>query len=658
MKKSLLFYFLCLLTVFAFIVGIFFIPEQKVHANLYAPIYNNIDVNINTYNSKNLEAYLLSDNSLYSMTTKKNTLYGTIRGKTNSLYIVLNSDDVDCIKEIVLYNDLKTFYFKGIQGLKKTEKEICIKNNCYNSTLYQFPDYIKYNKNSSSLNYHSNINTISNIILHLFSNIKIFFIPYILLFLTIIFYINNQSEIRSLKFNPYMAFVLIFFILGLNYINGFLDYLPWVDEYCTIEYSDPKKDFFTTFSDPGNPPLFYILFRAFISFFGITVFSMKIFPIIISFFAVFILWYFIKTKYDIKTANIAAFLAFLNVPLIHFSQETRCYILQVFFTPIIVYMLFKIIEENKTKYYIYYSICVMITVNIHYYEIIFLLSNFIILTIYFIKEKRYKDILKFFVSNFIGALFFLPFFFHTAFSDALNNKSFNTWIPKTDFNQIIKCINYVFGGIYAVLISVLVFIYYLFSKSKRKGVVIYCFLAIFLTILIGCILSYIIRPMLVPRYLLLLSPLYIIFLSVIFTDNHKYKYSILLFIIWLLVIQSGFYEKNNRRKLLVEGPLVLSKQYYEINHPKEQTFAILNDFANPDYLDNKDKYTNKAICVFSSSINSTKLLIKKIFLAHKNATIFTSNILPLDSNAIKNDKYTCFFNSSTDMCVWKIEGDI
>lgn len=164
--------------------------------------------------------------------------------------------------------------------------------------------------------------------------------------------------------------------------------------------------------------------------------------------------------------------------------------------------------------------------------------------------------------------------------------------------------------------------------------------------------------MLVPRYLLLLSPLYIIFLSVIFTDNHKYKYSILLFIIWLLVIQSGFYEKNNRRKLLVEGPLVLSKQYYEINHPKEQTFAILNDFANPDYLDNKDKYTNKAICVFSSSINSTKLLIKKIFLAHKNATIFTSNILPLDSNAIKNDKYTCFFNSSTDMCVWKIEGDI
>lgn len=121
-------------------------------------------------------------------------------------------------------------------------------------------------------------------------------------------------------------------------------------------------------------------------------------------------------------------------------------------------------------------------------------------------------------------------------------------------------------------------------------------------------------------------------------------------------MQGGFFEKNNRRKGIIELPLTFSKQYYEANMPKNNVYAIIN-FSNPEYLENADSLINKKINYISESVFSTEDTITKILKDDKNAIIFTSNIVPNKENSAKGDNYTCFLNRTTDTCLWRIENE-
>ena len=443
------------------------------------------------------------------------------------------------------------------------------------------------------------------------------------------------------------------------YSNGMLDYLPWTDEYRTIEYSDPKLPFMTIFTDPGNPPLFYFLFRIFINIFGTSILTMKLFPFIVGILAVFIMWLILKCEFGLKTANIGAFLAFINVPMVYYSEETRSYILQALFSPLLIFVLFKILNTNKKRYYFIYAILAAIVSNIHYYEILLLASIFIYAFIYLIFQKRYFDILKFFLANLFGLVCFLPFFILTAFNKALVDSSFNSWIPPICYEQIKKCVSYLFGGVISFLISIFVFIKTIFKneiQNERKNNYIIClFSVILMTIIQAVSLSYLIRPMLVERYLLLLSPLFIMFLALIFTKKYKFKYAIILFLIWVILIQAGSFEKNNRRKGILENPLRFSKQYYEHKESNKENIYVILNISNPEYLENKDDYMNENIKYISRSVFIVQETIDEILKKDKNAIIFTSTLSSDEKNSKTPDNYKCYFNSSTDMCLWKIQ---
>ena len=478
-------------------------------------------------------------------------------------------------------------------------------------------------------------------------------------FISIIYFINIKEEIKTPKENPYILTVLMFGFGILMYSNGMLDYLPWTDEYRTIEYSDPKLPFMTIFTDPGNPPLFYFLFRIFINVFGTSILTMKLFPFIVGILAVFIMWLILKCEFGLKTANIGAFLAFINVPMVYYSEETRSYILQALFSPLLIFVLFKILNTNKKRYYFIYAILAAIVSNIHYYEILLLASIFIYAFIYLIFQKRYFDILKFFLANLFGLACFLPFFILTAFNKALVDSSFNNWIPPICYEQIKKCVSYLFGGVISFLISIFVFIKTIFKneiQNERKNNYIIClFSVILMTIIQAVSLSYLIRPMLVERYLLLLSPLFIMFLALIFTRKYKFKYAIILFLIWIILIQAGSFEKNNRRKGILENPLRFSKQYYEHKENNKENIYVILNISNPEYLENKDEYMNENIKYISRSVFIVQETIDEILKKDKNAIIFTSTLSSDEKNSKTPDNYKCYFNSSTDMCLWKIQ---
>lgn len=267
--------------------------------------------------------------------------------------------------------------------------------------------------------------------------------------------------------------------------------------------------------------------------------------------------------------------------------------------------------------------------------------------------------MKFFLANLFGLVCFLPFFILTAFNKALVDSSFNNWIPPICYEQIKKCVSYLFGGVISFLISIFVFIKTIFKneiQNERKNNYIIClFSVILMTIIQAVSLSYLIRPMLVERYLLLLSPLFIMFLALIFTRKYKFKYAIILFLIWIILIQAGSFEKNNRRKGILENPLRFSKQYYEHKESNKENIYVILNISNPEYLENKDDYMNENIKYISRSVFIVQETIDEILKKDKNAIIFTSTLSSDEKNSKTPDNYKCYFNSSTDMCLWKIQ---
>lgn len=659
-NKNFVFWGLVLITVLLFFNGAIALLFSGIKTYpVFPPVYNRMNVILETKTKNPDDIILKINNDYFSIPASKNLLNKVMEGKTDSIDILVNREFKEEIKSIVIFNDLKVHYYKDFSDFEKEETQLCPDKNCKIYDKYKIPLSVKYNKNSNSINFHSFPNLICNVILSLFSGNSIFVIPYILLFITLIYFKNNRDKIKIIKISGYLLTGLIFVFGILTFSNGMLDYLPWTDEYRTIEYSDPKLPFMTIFSDPGNPPVFYFLFRIFIGVFGTSILTMKIFPFITGILAIFLLWFYLKKEFDVKTANIGAFLAFVNVPLVYYGIETRSYILQALFSPVLIWVLFKILYTNKRKYYIFYALLAAVISNIHYYEILLLVSNFVYVFIYFLIQRRYKDILKFFLSNLFGVLFFLPFFIMTAFNKALVNSSFNNWIPPICYAQIKKCVYYLFGGRVSLLLSFIFFIKVLFKSSvqneKRNNVIIYSFFVIIFTIFQAVSLSYIIRPMLVERYLLLLSPVFIIFLSLIFTSEYKNKFITVLFIIWFIFIQSGSFEKNNRRKGILEIPLTFSKQYFErAKNKNENIYTVLN-FSNPEYLENRDYYMKDGITYISRSVFAIEETIDEILNSDKNAVIFTSTLNASEKNSKTPDNYKCFFNASTDTCLWKIE---
>ena len=650
MKKTVIFYLLCLTVIYCFVVLFLRLNIEKSYVT---PIYNRMNIVINTRTNKPTDI-IIKNNETYIGIPKENKIINKeITGKSYNLEIFVNEDFKNEIKDIVIFNGLKPYYFKDFSKFEKEKVETCPNDKCYKYTKYKVPNSIAYNKNSSSYNYKNFVNTVCAIVLLSLSGNIFLFIPYILVFIAMIYYINNKEEIKTPKISAPWFFIPIFIFGLLSYTNELFDYLPWQDEYRTIEYSDPNKSILNTFTDPGNPPIFYILFRFFISIFGISQATTRIFPLIIAILFSIVLWLFLKKRFNTKIANIGMFLAFINVPLIYYAQETRSYILQVFMTPIIVYYLFKIFEENKKQDYIIYGILVAIVSNIHYYEILLIVSNFIYALIYFVLKKRYKDIFKFFLANLIGALFFLPFFIETAFNKALTDGDFNNWIPDINYMQIKKCVFYLFGGGVSLLISSVIFVKNMLKKEKNP-LLIYSVFTIAVTIFLAVVLSYVIRPMLVERYLILLSPLFIIFLCSVFSNYEKVKYFPVFFLIWIIFIQANSFEKANRKKGIVEMPLSCAKQYLEVKKPKENIYVFMN-LSNPEYLKDKKALMDNRITYISLSKDDIEDKIKDILKTDKNAVTFTSMILPNKKNKNLDVRYTCYFNSTSDMCLWKIE---
>lgn len=608
----------------------------------FMPLYNKMNIVIDGI--KPYEVLFKVNNEYKTPEIKEDLTYGEFFGNIKSLSILTNREDK--IKSLIVFNDLKPYYFKDLSAFKKSETKYCKDNICKNYFKYEVPKFIKWNKNSNSYNFKSYINAFRILILTVFSSCSYFLPFYLSLLLTMGYFI--YANLKFPKINPYLIAVLIFLMgLTVRFAGIFEDYFPWGDESYSIEISDPKTPFITLFKDAGNPPLFYICLRLVYLFSSVNLVVSRTLPFLFGVLFLISIWFILKKLISTKAANIGLLISSINIPFVYYSNEIRSYGFQYLITILAFYSIFQIFYTNKKRYYILYGILAFLGSFLHYYSTIILSSFFVLGSIYFIFQKRYKDLFKFFLSNFIGYIPFIIYFIKTSIPMALLNNNFNDWIPKLSKDTILENILVPFGGMVSLILSLFFFVKNDF-KDKEKFILNFAYISIWVGIIAAIILSVVIRPMIFPIYLTAFIPLFVIFLSVIFSQ--KVKYLILLFIIWLLFIQFNGHSVSNRRTGVFELPISIASQYIEIEKPKKNIYVYT--FQLSENLTSEKNY-DKIKFLFDKLNSNGAMVHNDAFIKNKDGILFTT--LRFDDFENEKFKSTCYFNAAVQNKVCKVE---
>lgn len=638
-KKSFIFYALIILSVVSVILSwIIYSGHLK---------YNLINIAIETKLDKQEDIVLKVDDDYFLFKQFDDVLNLTIKKKCKNIELLINKNHKNPIKSIVLFNDVEMNYYTDFSSFEKSS------DGDYKK--YKFSDEIKFDKNSKMINRNILLDIFSKGVMSFFSGKLVFIFSYILLFVSILYFLNNKNDIK-IKFSQKAFFISVLFLAILLRLNNISYYLPWWDEIYSINTTLANADIMKIFQDPGNPWFYYLILKIYNLIFHFDFVGMKILSVIFGIVCNILIYLFLKKYVNSKAANVGFLLSAINIPLIYYSQEIRCYIMQACFVVGFVFLIFNILENNNKKYYILYFILLICAINTHYYQIFLMISNFLFLSFFLLKEKKYKSFLNFSILNFAAILTFLPYFFYCAYNEALLNTSFNTQLPTLSSSLILNIFLYICGGIFSFVLFVLYTIKTLKNKEielKVKNIIIYSFYTFFVVFILALIFSLIIRPMMIQRYFIFLLPLQIILISIIFNFNFK-KISILIFALWVFFIQNNASSNvaQIKKKCLIDVNVLKMANIYKKNNPNKNVNVItkrkgykLDDLYSKEinYFKVED-YKKESEC-----IKSTADIIKDIKTKDKNAVIFTSTLLE------KGIKYTCYFNSSQDMCVYKIE---
>ena len=449
---NFIFYFCLVFSFFGFLFS-FYANEEKINIPLFNGDNADIRLNIKTYGDTDVFI-----NGLKARKTQNfpYNLYDFYESDNVPVYNIAFSSIPE---KIIISAGGNLYYFteKEISSFKKDEKE-----------RYIIPDYVKYDKNSKYITDKGILKKIFTFIMSVFYNSKFYIVPLILLLLSGFIYFKNKDKV-NIEFKTFKKGA-IFWILGFALILRLSDLSSfyWTDElYSVYEAGNVNFPFIKTFSDPGNPPLFFILARIYMLLFGVEPNVTRMLSVIFSVICIYAVYIFVKNNLNEdnknKIALIVSFLYSINIYSICIAQEFRCYSLCALFSVLSAYLLFEIIKYKKNKDFILYTFLSILMANTHYFQILILISNFIIAMIFLDNKSR----IKFFISNFIAFLSFLPYFFMTALNNALLNEEFNR-LAVPDLSYMINVFSKFYTSKVIAFIVVLIFALILILKLRNK----------------------------------------------------------------------------------------------------------------------------------------------------------------------------------------------
>lgn len=393
-------------------------------------------------------------------------------------------------------------------------------------------------------NYKGIYNQISCAFLSLFYNWKYFIVPYFWLFIAFLLYIYKKDEINiDLKLPNsskayYIAFGLIALIAVLLRLNLFNYYPLWIDEIYTK--TNAIISLKGCFSDPGNPPLFYILELIFTKIFGTSNIALRFLPLVFGCLVPYVIYLIFRENTESNKNNFLALFAFffasINTVLIYHSSEARSYSLSMLLSALMVYFLFRYLENYKKKDFICYISAAFLAVNTYFYLTVLAFVNFIWGVVSLVEDKKINEIKNFIIANVLVFVSFLPYVIYT-FKNSVE-KDFNSWIAPLTKDNLIYMMEEFFSNKYIFIILCVVLVIHLIlnclpekllskinleKDEKRENLFIYLVYALCFTFIILSVVSIAIKPILHKRLLLSLYSLFFMLQIISITTTFNFK---------------------------------------------------------------------------------------------------------------------------------------
>lgn len=365
-----------------------------------------------------------------------------------------------------------------------------------------------------------------------------------------------MKTIQYLKENYWLITILFLGALLRFYKLDFQSI--WLDEIHTMNEANPKLSLSEVYQSimagEQMPPIYFYSIYFFLKLFGYTSFVARLFSILTGVLSLYAIYLLGKEMIDRKAGLMASGILCLNMYHLFYSQEARPYGLLMLLTTISFFRIVKFIKSPSALNAIFYGASAGLMLLTHFFGLFVLLSQGTILLLFLIntdKKNRIKFFLNSLLSGAIAILFFIPVV--SIFIKVSQIKEF--WIAPTTIDTIKQIFKDFCGNsdviLYLSIIAICYFVF-LFIKNKKQfnkksalienkyllsGTVL--ILWVFVVLFVAIVRSYLVIPMIISRYFIVILPALILMVVIAIRAFDKQKISLLFFVIFLVV---SFYE--------------------------------------------------------------------------------------------------------------------
>lgn len=319
------------------------------------------------------------------------------------------------------------------------------------------------------------------------------------------------------------------------YISLVFNRNVWTDEAYTIQLIR-ENSFSGMIAETAmdvHPPLYYLLLKVFVTVFGQSITAYKLFSVIPMVLLMVLAWTKVRRNWGIRTACL--FLLFVNaIPcMLEYTIQIRMYSLACFFTTWAALSAYDVWKTGKRFQVVQLTIASMCACYTHNYAMlscVFVYAVLLVVSIIRYQKKKEKQLLvQVLLSGGIVAVCFLPWL--GVLLKQTTERVGNYWIEPVTLKVILGYFEDLFGTAipHTTFMYVCIFLAGIvlavreIRQKHRIGIEALLFLSIpVLTAGVGIIVSVLVTPFFIARYLIPCMGLFALFLAIIFRTQKTY----------------------------------------------------------------------------------------------------------------------------------------
>ncbi|MBS1517564.1 MAG: glycosyltransferase family 39 protein [Bacteroidetes bacterium] len=350
----------------------------------------------------------------------------------------------------------------------------------------------------------------------------------------------------------------------------------WFDEIFSWKLSQSSfKDIIIQTSGDIHPPFYYMLLSIWTSVFSDSIFSMRMMSVLFGILSIVFIYRISGMIFESKTSVFFVLLLYAVSPVnIFYSQEVRMLNLNLFLCLGSVYFFLMSLKNNSGRYILLFILFSVLAVYTHYFALLIVFTEFIVLLLKIIfRKSSFKNLKKQFAGLIAVNILFIPWY-PVFFRQVSKGQPWRTVLSFKDtglnflayFKDVFLSAYFSFEPSYiqylSVFISYIILAYLLYSLFKyissgenMMNDFNYTVLFFYIPLAIALLISF--RQSIVfSRYLSIIIPFFIITL-LFFSDRlYKKKFTVVLFMFLFAVSSLGTYinyenkfKNNDYRKI-------------------------------------------------------------------------------------------------------------